>query len=177
MSSAEFPAASMIPAHLSNYYPSDRRPADIQHIVIHLTYGQPLAARAARRIQTEGLGSSFHFVIGQAGEIVQAVLVKDIAYHAHAANRSSVGIEHCARPPGSLGKTDLGLPLTDLQLVASARLVAWLLARCHLPANRTVIQGHSEIDKKTSHTGCPNSLWPWERYMALVDAEYASLAL
>lgn len=165
----------MIPAHLSNYYPADRRPADVERVIIHITDGQALASKAAKRIQEAGRGASAHFFIGQAGEIVQSVLIKDIAYHAHAANRSSIGLEHCARTPGELGKDDPGLPVTDLQLAASARLAAWLLARCHLAANRSVIVGHCEIDKKTSHSDCPNAIWPWDRYMALVESEFNSL--
>lgn len=176
--SAEFPAAALIPADPSNYHAAKRQPADIDHVIIHITDGQPLAAKAAKRVQTPGLGASAHFFVGQSGEIVQAVLIKDVAYHAHEANRLSIGIEHCARTPRELGPDDLGLPVSDLQLAASARLVAWLLMRCGLaPKRLETVVGHCEIDKKTTHADCPNAIWPWDRYMEMVTAEYDSLQI
>jgi N-acetyl-anhydromuramyl-L-alanine amidase AmpD len=120
--------------------------------------------------------SSAHFIVGQSGQIIQSVQIRDIAYHAHSADHAAIGIEHCAREPREFSATDPGMPPTDVQYAASARLVAWLLMRCGLSATRWVIQGHAQIDPRTTHTGCPDGCgWDWGRYMELVATEYEGL--
>jgi N-acetyl-anhydromuramyl-L-alanine amidase AmpD len=176
MSSAEFPASILIPADPSNYGVASRKPVDVDHIVIHCTDGRGIAMRVAEMWQEAHHGSSAHFVIGQDGVIIQSVLTKDIAYHAHAANRRGIGIEHCARTPGELKPDDPGLPPSQVQLAASARLVAWLCVRCGLAPTRDVIVGHAEIDEVTTHRRCPTGCgWDWDSYIAQVQSEYESL--
>lgn len=172
---AEYPSAIWMPAHISNYFPRSRRPADVRNIVIHVTDGRPDPIRVAEMWQEPSHRSSAHYVVGQDGRVVQAVLLADIAYHAHAANATSIGVEHCARSPGELGPGDAGLPASQEQYEASARLVAWLCALCGLPATRVVIQGHCEIDQTTTHADCPNAIWDWARYMELVVRELTAL--
>ena len=150
-----YPGARWVPADPSNYRVAHRE--TFQRIVIHCTDGRPHAAPVAAMWQQKGHGSSAHFVIGQDGEVIQAVKLQDIAYHAHLANRVSVGIEHCCRTPRELGKDDPGLPPTEAQLMAGAQLVAWLCRQAGLSPSRAVILGHAEADPKTTHTGCPTS--------------------
>jgi N-acetyl-anhydromuramyl-L-alanine amidase AmpD len=98
------------------------------------------------------------------------------AFHAHDANSRSIGIEHCARTPGELGKTDVGLPPSDGQYRASAKLVAYLLTAAGLQPTREYVMGHHEIDPKTTHTGCPDSCgWDWSYYINLVRLEFEAL--
>lgn len=61
--------------------------------------------------------ASAHFGIGRDGTIYQWVDTKDRAWHAAGANSSWLGIEH-------EGKS--GEKLTDKQLAASARVIAWM---------------------------------------------------
>lgn len=137
----------------SNYRTSSR--STYARVVIHCTDGHPDPRGTAQMWQTKGHGSSAHLVVGQDATIIQAVLLSDIAWHAHSANTTSVGIEHCARTPGSFSKTDPGMPPTAAQLEASAKLTAWLLAQCGLPADRCTIVGHAEADPETTHADCP----------------------
>ena len=178
MTAAEYAPAELVPAHPSNYRITHRQPSDVAHIIIHITDGRGRARAVAEMWQEPRHRSSAHFVIGQDGSVLQAVSVRDVAHHAHAANRSSVGIEHCARQPSepAFGKGDPGLPVSNAQYAASARLVAWLCLTCALSPDRSIIVGHCEVDPFTTHTDCPNSIWDWDRYMALVAAEYAALA-
>jgi N-acetyl-anhydromuramyl-L-alanine amidase AmpD len=152
---ADYPGALWIPAHQSNFRVRARR--HVQRIILHCTDGQPKAEVAAKRLQKPNLGTSFHFVVGQDGEIVQCVSIMDDAWHAHGQNPVSVSVEHACRTPGELGKDDPGLPPTEVQLEAGAKLVAWLCVALGLEPSRATIQGHAEADPLTTHRGCPTS--------------------
>lgn len=152
---ADYPGAIWVPAHHTNF--RARKQRNVQRIILHCTDGQPKAYVSARRLQKEGLGTSFHFAVGQDGEVVQAVSIIDDAWHAHGQNPVSVGVEHCCRTPGELGPDDPGLPPTPIQLESGAALVAWLCAHLHLEPSRATIQGHAEADPLTTHRGCPTS--------------------
>lgn len=155
MRTADYPDAVWVPAHQSNWRARPQR--HVQRIIIHCTDGQPRAMVAAKRLQKPGLGSSFHFVVGQDGQVAQAVSIVDDAFHAHGQNGVSVGVEHCCRTPGELGKDDPGLPPTEIQLEAGAALVAWLCWKLGLEPSRATIMGHAEADPLTTHRGCPTS--------------------
>lgn len=155
MRTAEYPGAIWVPAHPTNFRTRQRR--NVQRIILHCTDGQPRAQVAARRLQKPNLGSSFHFVVGQDGEVVQAVSIIDDAWHAHGQNAISVGVEHCCRTPRELGPDDPGLPPAEVQLERGAHLVAWLCRFLNLEPSRSSIQGHAEADPLTTHRGCPTS--------------------
>jgi N-acetyl-anhydromuramyl-L-alanine amidase AmpD len=166
-----YPKALLVPAHPSNYLTLQPKRSTFDKIVIHCTDGHPDARPVAEMWQREGHGSSAHFVVGQDGTVIQAVDLGDVAYHAHAANRRSVGIEHCARTPGEWRVDDPGLPPSDALYLASARLVAWLCLAAGLPIDRATIQGHAEADPATTHKACPlGSGWAWDRYLVMVQS-------
>ena len=173
----EIPAASrMLLADRSNY---GARPVIFRgydEIVIHCTDGHEKAQPVAEMWQEPHHGSSAHLVIGQDGEVIQCVPLAFAAYHAHAANAHSVGIEHCARTPGELYKSDPGLPPSDALYAASAKVVAYLLVAAGLPVDRAHVKGHAEADPNTTHTRCPDGCgWDWDKYMVLVQAEFDKL--
>lgn len=174
---ADCPFAEFVPAHESNYKAAAR--ASFDKIVIHITDGHAKASGTAEMFATPKLerkppvATSAHFVVGQAGEIVQCVRLKDVAYHCPGLNTAGVGVEHCARSPKEWNSKDPGMPPTADQYVASARLVAWLLRGAGLPCSRDVVLGHNEADPETTHKDCPSGApWDWPRYMALVQAAY-----
>lgn len=170
---AEVPMARAAWAHPSNYRAAARQ--SYRRVVIHVTDGHGDALPVAQMWQQPHHGSSAHFIVGQAGETLQAVRLRDVAWHAHDANGDSVGVEHCARTPRELGPTDPGLPPSDALYAASARLVAHLLKAAGLPATRGVtVVGHREADPKTTHDDCPDGAWDWGRYMALLESEMAA---
>lgn len=150
---ADYPGALWMPAHPSNFRAG--RMAAVGLLVLHCTDGHADARPVAEMWQRPAHGSSAHFVIGQDGTVIQAVRLADVAWHAHVANGHSVGIEHCARTPRELGPNDPGMPPTEAQLTASAKLVDWLCARFGMPRSRAVIVGHAEADPATTHADCP----------------------
>lgn len=172
----EYPGASRFaPAHASNYRRRDSA-REIRQVVIHITDGGTRITGTIgwfqnpnqRNRRGEPIHVSAHYVIGQDGEVVQMVRHQDIAWHANRANTHSIGIEHVANTRG--------LVPTEDQYRCSARLVAWLCREFNLPVDRTHVLGHAEADTRTTHTNCPNAVWDWERYMAMVQEEAAALA-
>lgn len=150
---AEYPGAIWMPAHGSNFRAN--RSLAVTLVVIHVTDGHADPRGTASMWQTPNHGSSAHLVIGQDGSIIQAVKLADVAFHAHAANWHSIGVEHSARSPREWDATDVGMPPTVVQLAASAKLVAWLCKRFNLPIDRQHVQGHHECDPASTHTDCP----------------------
>lgn len=172
-----YPNAKWMPADPSNYRKG--RKANVSLVVIHITSGREHALPVAQMWQGANHKSSAHFVIDQDGSVIQAIDTEDTAWHASNANSYAIGIEHCAREPGEFtrttGKPDPGLPVSDAIYASSAKLTAWLLKQYGLPADRDHVKGHCEVDTVTTHTGCPNSIWDWDRYMPMVQAELSSL--
>jgi N-acetyl-anhydromuramyl-L-alanine amidase AmpD len=174
-----YPKAQRILADASNFRACWPKRTIFAQIICHVTDGHEHAQPVAEMWQEYKHGSSAHAVIGQDGTVIQAVDFGDIAWHAHDANALSLGVEHCARTPGELGKADPGLALSEPQLMASAALVAWLCRMAGLPIDRAHILGHAEADPKTTHKGCPTSVlggWNWDDYIARVEQAARSLA-
>ncbi len=174
----EYPdALSFSPAHPNNYTRGRKAGVAIDRVVIHITasrndydktvrnwFQNPKQMMGNKRVRV-----SAHYVVGRGGEVVQVVAHGDTAHHANGANSRSIGIEHNAT-------TTLDHAPTDAQYRSSAKLVAWLCAQLGIPADRTHVLGHSEVDPKTTHTSCPNSVWDWDTYMVYLTAEAAALA-
>jgi N-acetyl-anhydromuramyl-L-alanine amidase AmpD len=172
-----YPLALQRPADESNFLRLDPPRQSFDLIVIHCTDGGPKAENTAAMFATPShvrrppVASNAHFVVGQDGTVIQCVDLGAVAYHAHAANRRSVGIEHCARTPGELRADDPGLPPSLAQYMASARLVAWLCRAAGIPMDRDHILGHAEADPATTHTRCPLGCgWAWDRYLVMVQS-------
>ena len=148
-----------LPAHAARWRPGRRRPIDC--LVWHATSGRgdarATAARWASAPKPDEAPTCAHFVIGQDGYTIQVVHLDDVAQHAHAASEISVGIELCAREPGEFGPDDPGLPPSPAQLQRAAELGAWLCRRLGLAPTRARIRGHAEVDRQTTHTGCPTA--------------------
>lgn len=170
---AEVPMAVPAWAHPTNYRTAHR--TGYNRVVIHVTDGHGSALAVAQMWQQPDHKSSAHFVVGQAGEAYQAVRLKDVAWHAHAANWDSVGVEHCARSPGELGRGDPGLPPSPALYATSAKLVAHLLKAAGLAAARGVtVIGHAAADPATTHADCPDGAFDWAVYWPLLLQEMAA---
>lgn len=152
------------PAHPGNFT-KGREGQKVDRVVIHVadgTYGGTNAWFADPVCNT-----SAHFTIAMDGRVAQNVPLTDTAWHSGlwAMNLRSVGIEHEGQP--SKG------PWTPsaLQLAASAELVAGLCRQFGIPADRAHIIGHFEvIPGRAARAGCPGKTWPWDAYMADVQA-------
>ena len=157
----EYPQASRFEPAASGNYTAMSSPRTIERVVIHITDGGANVNGTIAWFKNPAAKVSAHYVIGQDGEVVQMVRHNDKAWHASSANGNSIGIEHVANTRG--------LKPTGAQLCASAALVTWLCDQCGITPDRAHIQGHSEADPKTTHSGCPNAVWDWTQYMQMID--------
>jgi len=139
--------------------------------VLHITDGQGSALRTARYFaeMADGRVGSAHYVIGQLGEIWQCVLDADVAYHAHAANDDSIGIELCARTKGERGPSDPGLPISPIQYRRLVELVRWQCALHVITASPRTVDGHAAVDPETTHTDCPTGQLDWGVFWRLYN--------
>ncbi|MDO8794991.1 MAG: peptidoglycan recognition family protein [Vicinamibacterales bacterium] len=177
-SPGEVPRSIWVPADPSRYRPRPQAQqiAGYSMVVIHGTSGRADPMGPANMWKKPGVTSA-HFVIGQNGTIIQCVPLRFAAQHAHSASAYSVGVEHCMREPGEFAASDPGLPPSDVLYKSSGWLTAYLLKAAGLQVNRQNVKGHAEADSKTTHTGCPDACgWNWERYMIIVEDEYAALS-
>lgn len=175
---------------------------------MHIADGGPYLDHLVERLQdpkpASGGAVSAHFAVGRAGQVVQLVELGRKAWHCKDWNDRSIGIEHCARTPGELDRRgrwaalspagrarllDLGGPVdsdkdpglvpTGEQLLASAKLVAWLCSSLGLPPDRQHVRPHCEYPE-TTHHDCgrditAGGIWPWSAYMDDVSREWAAV--
>lgn len=158
---AEYGPATFEPADPGNYSRvSGTR--TIERIVIHVTDGGRSYRGTVGWFQNPQSKVSAHYVVGQGGEVVQMVRENDRAWHAHHANRDSIGIEHVA-------SRRRGIFPTEAEYRASAALVRHLCAKYGIPADEQHVLGHSDADPGTTHTDCPASAWDWAKYRAMLN--------
>jgi N-acetyl-anhydromuramyl-L-alanine amidase AmpD len=154
---------------------------DHTFLVLHKTASGGSAQNIATFFANDPAMASTHYIVGQDGEIVQAVLEKDGAggncclETGHASflplgvnlNVKSVSIEHV--DPAS----DNSTPLTDAQKTASFRLVAHICERHNIPKRRATgdgqggIIGHNDIAPQ-SRARCPGN-YPWNELFSYLQ--------
>lgn len=113
--------------------------------------------------------SSVHYIIDTDGTIYQVVHEHDIAYHDGNfwSNMHSIGIEH-------VGFDATGyLWYNTAQYTASAKLVASLLKKYHLPLDRDHVVAHGTVPSPTlasspNHVD-PGPYWLWDYYFHLIN--------
>ena len=116
-------------------------------IVLHITEGSSAASAIATfKASVHPHRVSAHFVIDRDGTVYQLVDLNDTAWHASTVNSKSVGIEHAA--------TAEGLPATEEQYTASAKLVAWLVNELGIPLSRQFVRTHYEASPVDGHVKC-----------------------
>jgi N-acetylmuramoyl-L-alanine amidase/Bacterial Ig domain len=160
-----------IPASWSNYSHHHRPASDLRLVVVHVSegsYGGTVAWFRNPRAH-----AAANYVVGRDGRIAHMVPDNEVAWHAGNGyvNAHSIGIEH-------EGYTGIDGTFTDAEYRASARLLASLLRRYHLPANRGRIIGHNQVPDPNhrgllggfAHHTDPGEYWDWPRYMDYVRA-------
>jgi N-acetyl-anhydromuramyl-L-alanine amidase AmpD len=158
-----------VAASPSNYAHAHRSAKAIKLVVVHDIEGT--ASGAISWFRNPRARASAHFVVARDGRVTQMVPTWDVAWHAGNGwvNRHSIGIEH-------EGYTNVVGIYTDLEYRASARLVASLLRRSHLAADRVHVIGHAEVPDPNharlfggfAHHTDPGRYWDWTRYIAYV---------
>lgn len=181
---------------LAEWRPSpnkSKRAAPVSLVVIHQTDGGPNAEHAVEHLRKPLAAVSAHFLVARDGAVFQLVDVDEVAWHDKGRNGISVGIEHVARTPGEFKNwqdlrssqraalvdagadsecpADPGMPLTEAQLAASARLVAWLLAQLNLKIDAVV--PHCS-NAESTHRDCGRDasvggIWNWADYRRQIN--------
>jgi N-acetylmuramoyl-L-alanine amidase len=158
-----------IPAAWSNYSHHHRPASAVRLVVVHVTEGS--FDGTVRWFRNPRAHAAANYVVGRNGEIAHMVPDDEVAWHAGNGwvNAHSIGIEH-------EGYSRIDGVVTDAEYRASAQLVASLLRRYHLPADRRHVIGHSEVPDPFhrglfggwAHHIDPGVYWDWARYMTYV---------
>jgi MYXO-CTERM domain-containing protein len=155
-------AYQFISASSSNYSNYSRTGSDIRYVIVHTVQGS--YSGCISWFQNSAAQVSAHYVIRSSdGQITQMVWEEDVAWHAGNwdYNLTSIGLEHegYVESPSTW--------YTEAMYSSSAALVADIVSRTSVSADRSHILGHYEVPGAT-HTD-PGSGWDWDHYMALID--------
>jgi hypothetical protein len=158
-----------IPAAWSNYSHHHRDASAVRLVVVHVTEGSYRGT--VKWFRNPRARAAANYVVGRDGQIAHMVPDDEVAWHAGNGyvNAHSIGIEH-------EGYTRVDGVVTDAEYRASAQLVATLLRRYHLPADRGHVIGHDEVPDPFhrglfggwAHHTDPGTHWDWRRYMTYV---------
>lgn len=155
----EVQKATGIPFTIDTIPASGKRPMKerkIKYIVIHNTANKASTARNERDYlsnETNTASTSWHIVVDDK-EMIEAVPVTEIAYHAGdtEGNEYGIGIEICES--GNYPKAEEN----------AAKLVAYLMKRYHIPLSRVTTHQHF------SGKACPRlMLGHWEDFLSKVE--------
>jgi hypothetical protein len=154
------------------------QPCKIDQIVIHDTEGSLASTLSSFMCLGDNPGNnsscdqtSVQYVIDLDGTVYQVVREQDIAYHDGNfwSNMHSIGIEH-------VGFDATGYEwYNSAQYLSSARLVAYLLKKYHLPLDRSHILAHGTVPSSTlsispNHVD-PGPYWLWDYYFRLISQQ------
>jgi hypothetical protein len=150
------------------------RPCHVDQIVIHDTEGSLISALNEFQCPASSSDcdqSSVQYIIDSDGTVYQVVREQDIAYHDGNfwSNMHSIGIEH-------VGFDATGYEwYNSAQYEASAKLVAYLLKKYHLPLDRTHVLAHGTVASATlssspNHVD-PGPYWLWDYYFHLISQQ------
>jgi hypothetical protein len=165
------PAASAreVPAAWSNYPHVHRSASAVRLVVVHVAEGSFRGTVGWFRNPRARV--SAHYVVGRDGDVAHMVRDDQVAWHAGNGwvNAHSIGIEH-------EGYTGIDGTFTDAEYRTSARVVARLLRRYRLPADRRHVIGHDAVPDPYhrgrfggfSHHTDPGAHWDWSRYLGYV---------
>ena len=165
------PPVETVPAAWSNYAHVHRSASAIRLVVVHVT--ESSFSATVRWFRNPDAHVSANYVVGRNGRVVQMVSDSAVAWHAGNAwvNAHSIGVEN-------EGLVGVDGTFTDTEYRTSARLVASLLRRYGLPADRRHVIGHDQVPDPYhpgrfggyAHHVDPGVYWDWTRYMRYIRA-------
>lgn len=170
------------------FTPGPRTRGDIRLVVVHTMEtgeSRDVAENVARFFATTAVKASAHYCIDN-DSIVKTVRVADVAWAAPGVNHDGIHLEHAGRASqGSRGWKD---KYSAAMLARSARLSARLSIAYNIPVRHLAVDelragkrgfiGHVDATHAYGPSGGhtdPGSSFPWDRYLAMVRAEVASL--
>jgi N-acetylmuramoyl-L-alanine amidase/Bacterial Ig domain len=158
-----------IPAAATNYSHQFRPASEVRLVVVHVTEGSYDGTIGWFR--NRKAHAAANYVVGRDGRVAHMVPDDRVAWHAGNSyvNYHSIGVEN-------EGYTGIEGTFTDAEYRASAQLVASLLRRYRLPADRAHLIGHNQVPDPNhrreyggfAHHTDPGSYWDWTRYLGYV---------
>lgn len=153
-----------------SYFPANR-PKDytITHVVIHDSEGTALDD--LNTFQDPNSEATSHYIVDTDGTVYQVVHEKNIAFHAGNLwmNQHSIGIEHAGYDATGY------LWYNATQYLSSAKLVAYLLKKYHIPLDHDHIVSHATVPTPTLATTPnhvdPGPYWLWTYYLNLIHQQ------
>jgi N-acetyl-anhydromuramyl-L-alanine amidase AmpD len=162
---------NVTPANMPCTYQSANRPTDfrIDNVVIHDTEGS--LTDTLNTFQNPNSGVSITYVVNTDGTVYQLLQEKDIAYQVgnFYYNEHTIGIEH-------IGFDATGYEwYNTAQYLGSAKLVAYLLKKYHLPLDRAHVVAHGTVPSpnytlEPNHVD-PGGYWLWDYYFSLIHRQ------
>ncbi len=151
----------------SHYGPKYRQnDGTITHIVIHSIAGMAIAAINSFEAPTSNVCAQY--VIDSDGTVYQMAHEKDVAFQAGNIwfNQHSIGIEH-------VGFAARGYRWYNAtEYLASAKLVAYLLNKYHIPLEHNHVVSHGTVPApnlaNTPNHIDPGPYWLWDYYLNLI---------
>jgi N-acetyl-anhydromuramyl-L-alanine amidase AmpD len=152
-------------------YVSTNRPKDLalNFIGIHDIEGS--LQNALTVFQNVKSGVSIHYIVDSDGTVYQILHEKDVAFHLGNRwyNDHSIGIEHAGFDATSF------LWYNATQYLGSAKLVAYLTAKYHIPTDHDHIVSHGTVPSATLATSPnhvdPGPYWLWDFYLKLIKGQ------
>ncbi|GCE05144.1 amidase [Dictyobacter aurantiacus] len=151
-------------------YESAVRPADypVDFVGIHDAEGS--LVDTINYFHNVNSAVSSHYIVDTDGTVYQIVHDNDIAYHIgnYWYNQHAIGVEH-------VGYAATGYQWYNTAMyMSSARLVAYLLNKYHLPLDRSHVIGHGDVPAPSvalmpNHVD-PGPYWLWGYYFNLINA-------
>jgi N-acetyl-anhydromuramyl-L-alanine amidase AmpD len=152
-------------------YLSANRPNDlpINFVAIHDIEGSALDAINA--FEDPNTGVSIHYIVDTDGTIYQLLHEKDIGFHIGNFwyNQRSIGIEHTGFDATGF------LWYNATMYLSSAKLVAYLTNKYHIPKDHDHIVSHGTVPSPTlasspNHVD-PGPYWLWDYYLKLISQQ------
>ncbi|HEY7414666.1 MAG TPA: peptidoglycan recognition family protein, partial [Ktedonobacteraceae bacterium] len=152
-------------------YDEANRPTDfpISYVAIHDIEGT--AQDALNVFQDPNSDVSIHYIVGSDGTVYQVLHEKDIAYQIgnYWYNQRSIGIEHAGFDATGF------LWYNATEYLASAKLVAYLIEKYHIPFDHDHIVSHGTVPAPTLGTSPnhvdPGPYWLWGYYFGLIHKQ------
>jgi hypothetical protein len=152
-------------------YDTANRPSDLPLLAVTIHDTEESLDNTIATFWNKSNGVSMHYVVDTDGTVYQCLHEKDVAFQNGNFwyNQRTIGIEH------------VGVDATGYQwynateYLGSAKLVAYLLAKYHIPLDHEHVMSHGTTPAPTLGTSPnhvdPGPYWLWDYYMGLINQQ------
>ena len=152
-------------------YDTANRPSDLPLLGITIHDTEETLDNTIATFWNQSNGVSIHYVVDTDGTVYQCLHEKDVAFQNGNFwyNQRTIGIEH------------VGVDATGYQwynaaeYLGSAKLVAYLLAKYHIPLDHEHVMSHGTTPAPTLGTSPnhvdPGPYWLWDYYLGLINQQ------